>query len=363
MDEDSASAASDLTAARSSAVPLRVDHVTEPPAAPGVTLYGTDIEGTELRVAVPEPSTVDRPLETGQWYRFDSVVRATSRGAELLCPSGDGSVAPIDAPARRSDPPADRADPWLVQLGASEELVAVTVTLRPMDGVGSIGADDPETFEVGAVCFAPCNGAGDTTVYHREAPATRDEHLLLAHVVEDLSEADGTTLVTRGGSDHAPLALLSQRLALAGAGDVVATGAEQVLERCFHADADRVAVRAGADTLAEAARQLGIETDPVLLDDYEIGLHPADWREWAIEPTPLSDISDPRMTDRDYSALVERYLGADDESVDSAQLAQCLKAYASADCSLLCALATDGTAAQLGCPRLSGRLSDRDQSG
>ena len=133
-----------------------------------------------------------------------------------------------------------------------------------------------------------------------------------------------------------------------------------MLEECFHADAERVAVRARADTLVEAAQQLGIETGPVLLDDYDTGLNPADWREnWAMETTPLSNVSDPRMTDRDYSALVERYLGAEDESVDSAQLAQCLKAYASADLGLLRELATEGTVAQLGCPRLSGRLPGR----
>lgn len=357
-------AASELTAERSLAVPLRVDYVTENPAEPASTVYCTDIEGTELRVAVPGQSTVDLQLETGQWYRFDGVVRAESLGAELLCPPRDRSVGRIDVPERRTNPPlAEVEDPWLVQLGASEDLIAVTVQPRPTDGVESIRADDPETFEIGAVCFAHCDGADDTTIYHREEPATRDEHLLLEHVVEDLSEAEGATLVTRG-SDHHPLELLYQRLALAGEGSVVATGVEQVLEECFHADAERVAVRAGADTLVEAAQQLGIETGPVLLDEYETGLHPTDWREnWAIETTPLSDVSDPRMTDRDYSALVERYLGAEDESMDSAQLAQCLKAYASADLSLLRELVTEGTTAQLGCPRLSRRLTGRGQSG
>jgi hypothetical protein len=357
-------AASELTTERSSAVPLRVDYVTENPAEPASTVHCTDIEGTELRVAVPEPSTVDPQLETGQWYRFDGVVRAKSRGAELLCPSEDGSIKRIDVPEQRTNPPlAEPEDQWLVQLGASEERIAVTVQPRPTDGVGSIRADDPETFEIGAVCLAHCDEAGDTTVYHREGPATRDEHLLLEHVAEDLSEAQEATLLTCG-SDYQPLELLYQRLALAGEGDVVATGAERVLEECFHGDAERVAVRAGADTLVEAAQQLGIETGAVLLDDYDTGLDPADWREnWAIETTPLSDVSDPRMTDRDYSALVERYLDAEDESVDSAQLAQCLKAYASADLGLLRELVTEGTVAQLGCPRLSGRLPGRGQSG
>jgi hypothetical protein len=364
MDERNMRAASELTPERSSAVPLRVDHVTKNPAEPASKLYCTDIEGTELRVAVPEPSTVDPQLETGQWYRFDGVVRAKSLGAEILCPPGDRSVGRINVPERRTNPPlAEREDQWLVQLGASEERIAVTVQPRPTDGVGSIRPDDPETFEIGAVCFAHCDGTGDTTVYHREEPATRDEHLLLEHVVADLSEAEGATLLTRG-SDHHPLELLHQRLALAGEGDVVATGAERVLGECFHANVDRVTLRAGADTLVEAAQQSGIETGAVHLDDYDTGLDPADWREnWAIETTPLSDVSDPRMTDQDYAALVERYLGAEDESVDSAQLGQCLKAYASADLDLLREFATEDTVAQLGCPRLFGRLPDRGQSG
>ncbi len=350
------SAARELTPERSSAVPLRVDHVTASPAEPTATVHCTDTEGTKLRVAVPEPSALDPQLETGRWYRFDGVVRATSPGAELLCPSGDSSAERIDAPERRTHPPlAELDDPWLVQLGASEQVIAVTVQPRPTDGAGSVRADDPETFEIGAVCFAHCDGTGDTTVYHREESATRDEHLLLEHVVEDLSAAAGTTLLTRG-SDHRPLELLSQRLALAGEGDVVATGAEQVLAGCFHADADRVAIRAETDTLVEAARQLGIDTGSVLLDDYETGLDPADWRaNWAIETTPLSGPSDPQMTDRDYATLVERYLGAEDEAVDSAQLSDCLKAYASADLGLLRGLVTEGAVAQLGCPQPSGR--------
>lgn len=128
----------------------------------------------------------------------------------------------------------------------------------------------------------------------------------------------------------------------------------------FHATADSVAVRTGADTLVEAARQLDIEADPVLLSDYEIGINPADWRQgWKIDNTSLSDVSDPQMTDRDYATLVERYLRVEREPVDSAALADCLKAYASADRSLLRELATHGAMDQAGCPRLSDRLLER----
>ena len=355
MDERKMSAARELTPERSSAVPLRVDHVTASPAEPTVTVHCTDTEGTKLRVAVPEPSALDPQLETGQWYRFDGVVRAESPGAELLCPSGDSSAERIDAPERRTHPPLTEIDdPWLVQLEESTQAIAVTVQPRPTNGAGSVRADDPETFEIGAVCFAHCGDSGDTTVYHREEPDTRDEHLLLEHVVEDLSGA-AATLVARGGGNR-QLALLYERLALAAEGDIVETGAERVLEGCFHANPERVVGRAEANTLVEVAQQLGIEAGPVCLGDYDTGLDPADWRaNWALETTPLSDVSDPQMTDQDYSVLVERYLGAEDESVDSAQLAQCLKAYASADLDLLCGLVTAGAVAQLGCPRLSGR--------
>lgn len=348
-----------LTSTDNSAVPLRVDHVTDTQATSAPGIYCTDIEGTKVRVVIREPSTADLSLETGEWYQFDGVVRSRSFRADLLFPPGDSDIERIDTPEGQTHPPLTELDaPWLVQLDASDELIAVTVQLRPTDSVGTIRVEDPKTFEIGAVCLAYCSGPGDTTVYHREEPDTRDEHLLLEHVVEDLSETAGPTLVTRGGNRF-PLETLYRRLALASGGDIVATEAEQVLDGCFHANAESVAARAEADTLAEAARRLDIDYTPVLVSDYDIGIDPPDWREnWESDSTSLSDLSDPRMTDRDYTTLVERYLGAEDDSVDSAQLAHCLKAYASADLGLLCELVTHGTMDQLGCPRVSGHLLD-----
>jgi len=346
-----------------SVVPLRVDRVADNPGEPARRLYCTDIEGTELRLTIRASSAADLPLETGEWYRFGGVVRAGSLEAELLFPPGDGSLERIDPPERRTPPSLSDADePWLIQLGASEEIIAVTVQPRPTDVPRSVRAGDPETFEIGAVCFAYCDGSGDTAVYHREEPDTRDERLLLQHVVEDLSEAEGATLVAHG-SDHSPLEMLYTRLALAARGELVDTGAERVLEECHHADPERVTVRAGADTLTGAARHLGIEVGPVLLDDYDIGVDLTEWREdWELGTLPLSDVSDPRMTDQDYATLVERYLGTGDGSAESTQLGQCLNSYASADLALLCGLVTHGTLDRLGCPQLAGRLPRRDQS-
>jgi hypothetical protein len=347
-----------ITAERGSAVPLRVDRVADDPSEPTSTLHCTDIEGTELRVTVREPSATDVPWETGEWYRFDGVVRSSSLGSHLLFPSGDGSVERIEAPERQTHPPLAELDaPWLVQLGASDERIAVTVQPRPTEATGSVRVEDPSTYEIGAVCFAYCDRPGDATIYHREEPGTRDEQLLLEHVVEDLSAAAGATLVTRE-SDHAPLEMLYRRLKRASDDDVVATGAERVLDGCFHATPEGVAVRAGADTLVEAARQLGVEVEPVLLSDYDIGIDPVDWRE-EIDAMALDAVSDPRMTDRDYGALLERYLGAEAESIDSAELARCLKAYASADCGLLCSLVSHDTVGRLGCRRLSERLLEQ----
>jgi hypothetical protein len=353
-------ASREVTAERSSAIPLRVDHVTDGPAEPMSVVYCTDIEGTELQVVVREPSITDLPREAGEWYRFDGVVRSRSLGTHLLFPSGDSTVERIDAPERRGHPPmAERDAPWLAQLGASDNRIAVTVQPRPTGASKQIRVSDPETFEIGAICFAHCDQSGDATVYHREEPETRDEQLLLEHVVEDLSEAEGATLVTRG-SNQPPLGLLYQRLTRASGGDAVAAGAEQVLHRCFHATTAGVAARAEVDTLVEAADQLDVEVDTVLLSDYDIGIDPADWREdWEIDSTSLSDVSDPQMTDRDYTALVEQYLGVENESVDSAQLARCLKAYASADLTLLRELVTHGAMDRLGCPQLSDRLFER----
>lgn len=350
-------ASREVTAERGSAIPLRVDHVADGPTEPMSTVYCTDIEGTELQVVVREPSTTGLPREAGAWYRFDGVVRSRSLGTHLLFPSGDSTVERIDAPERRGHPPmAERDAPWLAQLGASDDRIAMTVQPRPTGASKRIRVGDPETFEIGAVCFAPCDQSGDATVYHREEPALRDEELLLEHVVEDLSEAEGATLVTRGGN-QSPLGLLYQRLTRASGGDVLAAGAEEVLHGCFHATTAGVAARSDVDTLVEAAHQLDVEVDTVLLSDYDIGVDPADWREnWEIDSTPLSDVSDPQMTDRDYTVLVEQYLDVGNESVDSAQLARCLKAYVSADLTLLRELVAHGAMDRLGCPRLSDRL-------
>ena len=351
-------ASREITAERGLAVPLRVDSVADDPAEPTSMIHCTDIEGTELRVAVQEPSATASSLETGKWYRFNRVVRSRSLRAHLLFPSGTGSVERIETPERQTHPPLAELDtPWLVQLGASDERIAVTVQPRPTDGTGSIRVEDPDTYEIAAVCFAYCDRSSDATVYHREDSDTRDEQLLLEHVVEDLFETDGATLITRG-YDRFPLEMLYQRLRQASGGDVVGTGAERVLDGCFHATPESVPTGLEADTVVEAARQLGIEVDPILLSDYNIGVDRADWRG-EIDTVPLSDVSDPQMTDGDYAMLVERYLGPEDDSVDSAQLARCLKAYASADLGLLRALTAHGTMDRLGCLRLSERRLGR----
>ena len=307
----------EVTADGGSEIPLRVDHVVGDPAEPMATVYCTDIERTELRVVIRGPSTADPPM------------------------------AELDAP-------------WLVQLGASDNRIAMTVQPRSTSASKRIRVGDPETFEIGAVCFAHCDQPGDATVYHREDPETRDEQLLLEHVVEDLSQAEGATLLTRSGGTQSPLGLLSQRLARASGGGVLAAGAEEVLHGCFHATTAGVAARSELDTLGEVAHQLDIEVDTVLLSDYDIGIDPADWREnWEIDSTPLSDVADPRMTDRDYTVLVEQYLSIENESVDSAQLARCLKAYASADLALLRELVAHGTMDRVGCPKLSEGVCKR----
>jgi hypothetical protein len=332
---------------------LRVERVTADENGVATTLYCTDVEGTELRVAIGDPPTAGPDWKTGQWYRFDGVVRSTTPGAELLFSAGDGGTERVAPPeGRPHPPPAELDDPWLIQLGASDEVVAVTVQPRPTDGTTIPRADAPETFEIGAVCFA--HHGADATVYHREEPDTRDEHLLLQHVVADLSELEGATLVTHG-TGRSPLGMLRARLELAAGGDVVDEGGGAVLDACFHADLARVANRAGDGTLTATARRLGIEHAPVRLDDYETGLDPVNWRdESKASESALSDVSDPRMIDRDYAVLVERYLGTDDESAAATELGRCLKAYASADLPLLEELAAHDATAQLGCPRSAG---------
>lgn len=72
-------------------------------------------------------------------------------------------------------------------------------------------------------------------------------------------------------------------------------------------------------------------------------------------------LSDLPVTDRDYATLVERYLGADEGSVDPAQLAHCLKACASANLGPVRdrEFVAHGTMNRLGCPQLSDCLLER----
>ncbi|MFT4945299.1 MAG: hypothetical protein ACI9K3_001246 [Halovenus sp.] len=331
-------------------VPFRVDQITGGSGQPEHTLYCTDIEGTELRVSAHRSLVPDPAWETGEWYQFDDVRRSDSSGAELRVPSG-AAVEGTAAPEQKTQPsPTALEDPWLLQLGASKERVAVTVQPRPTGTVAGIRADDPDTFEIGAVCFA--HGDGDTAVYHREEPDHTDEQHLLEHVVRDLTEADGATLLT-GGTGQSPLELLGTRLDVAADGDIVDEGAAGALEGCFHADLRRVAARMGVDTLGAVAQQLGIEHSPVRLDSYDLGIAPADWRaDWDIDDTPLSSVADPQMTDRDYAFLVERYLGDESESEHASEHSRCLKAHASAELSVLGELGADDAVGRLGCPRL-----------
>ncbi len=338
-----------------SIVALQVNRVTDDSVKSPHTLYCTDIEGTKLRVALQD-SSISPGLETGQWYRFDGVIRSQTLETELRVAPETGSVEPIDAPRMQSFPPlSELEDPGLIQTDTSSEIIAVTVQPRIADGATGVRVGDPETFEIGAVCFAHCLQA-DETVYHREESELRDEHLLLRHVFEDLSDLDGATLVT-DETDYSPIEMLYQRLALAADGEIIDSGATHVLDDCFHASIDRIAGRRESETVMGAAQKLDIAANPVSLDSHNIGINLADWRgEWKELPETLSTVSDPRMVDRDYATLVERYVGAEDESADSSQLAQCLKAYASADLELIRGFAAHGSLDQLGCPRIAGRI-------
>jgi hypothetical protein len=330
-------------------VPLRVDRVTDSPGQSGGTLHCTDIEGTALRLSVNGSPVPNTTWETGGWYRFDSV-RRSGTGTELAALSGS-DVERIDTPEQRAHPPlTDLEEPWLLQAGASTERIAVTVQPRPTDTVAGISAADPESFEIGAVCFEYCDGT-DTAVYHREEPDPEDERLLLEHVLEDLTAADGATLIT-GGADRSPLELLDTRLRATAD----SKGTVRALEGCFHADLDRVTDRMRVDTLRAVAQQLGLEHSPVRLDSYDIGIDPTAWRtDQDTDDTGLSDVSDPRMTDRDYAHLVELHLDDAGESVALPALSRCLKAYASAELPLLCALGGNEVVDRLGCPRLGDR--------
>ncbi len=336
----------------SSALPLRIDRITSDPRNAGRTLYCTGVDDTELRVEVPD-RPADPTVETDRWYRFDGVVRSRSPDAELLFPSGEGDVERIDAPERRAPRSSDPEDPWLIKLGEADDIVVMAVQPRPTDGMEDIRPGDPGSFEVGAVCLAPCDGTDDRAVYHRENPDTHDEHLLLEHVVSDLSENAGMTLVTHG--TRSPIELLHTRIDRAAGGGVINAGAERVLDSHFHADLRRATARAGADSLGAVANERDIEAGPVRFSDHNLGVDPADWRD---DPPSTTDTSDPRMTDRDYATLIEWYLDPDDEPAKPGELARCLKAHASRDLPLLRTIATSDAVGRIGCSRLGGRLPD-----
>lgn len=336
-------------------LPLRVDGVIRDDTGLATTLHCTDIERTELRVAVHGSSAVESSWKPDQWYRFAGVTRAESSDTELVFPADEGSVNRTEAPEPRSHPPRSECeDPWVTQLGASNEFVVVTVQLRPVDTTTHSSADAPESFEIGAVCFNHLSRDDDTTVYHREAPDTHDEQLLLEHVAEGLAAIEGATLITYG-PDRSPLALLRARFAVAATGDIVDTGAEQTLNRCFHADFGAVAARVDAETVPALAREVGVTTDSVRLDEFDLQAAPEEWRaDWHIEDLPLESRSDPRMIDQDYTTLLERYLRADDGTTSTTALGRCLKAYASADVPMLSELATNKEFASLACPLAGG---------
>lgn len=336
----------------SSALPLRIDRITPTSGDAGRTLYCTGIDDTKLRVRVPAHPGTDSPWETGRWYRFDGVVRSGSSDEELLFPPAEGRVKRTGAPEHQTRPSSESNDPWLIQLAEADDIVAVTVQPRPTDRMEDVRPEDPGSFEIGAVCFAPCDGTGDRTVYHREDPDLRDESLLLQHVVSDLSENAEMALVTRGA--RSPIELLHARIDRAAGGDVINAGAEQVLDRHFHADLRRVTARTGVDSLQSVAGDPDIEAGPVRFSDYDLGGDPPDWRD---DQPSITDASDPHMTDRDYATLIEWYLDPDDETADPGELARCLKAYASRDLPLLRATAANDAVARIGCPRLVGRLS------
>ena len=337
----------------SSVLSLRVDRVTTDTENDGETLYCTGVDGTKLRVGVRNLREVDTHPETDRWYRFDGIARSESPGAELSFRPGDGSVEAVDVPERRPVP-SGLDDAWLIRLGAADDVVAVAVQPRPV-GQGGVRPDDPESFEIGAVCLAPCDGSGDTTVYHREEPDIRDEHLLLQHVVSDLSERAGMVLVT-GGTARSPVELLHARTDRAAGAGVIRPGAEQALTAHFHANLDRITARTGADSLREAT-DLDAGAGPVRLEEYDLAVDPADWRrESSVDGLPITDASDPQMTDHDYAKLLESHLDAGDDTTGSAALARCLKAHASRHLPLLRGVATGDSAGQVGCPSLAGRF-------
>lgn len=337
-----------------SSLELRIDQIVTQTTETGderETLYCTDADGTQSRIEVAVSPQTDSPnWQRGRWYEFSEVSRTDSyTGAEFRFTPTDQShsrIEPLTITSPETDTTAPRAFP---RLGNQPDCLGLTIVAVPADEKAAVSPTAPESYELTAVCLNQFNSAATPTVYHREAPSSHDERLLLEHVFADIAETDAETIVA-WQSGHVVASLVSRHRHLKS-DEILTRNSADVFDGFFHADVARLGARHSHHSLIETAQSLGLSAEYPRFEPGALGRAPDEWRaDWALERTSLTSRTDTRFTERDYHTLIDSYLAGDTTTPEA--LAACLKNFASTPLEPLQSVGNHEIAARLGCPKL-----------
>ena len=350
---------------------FRVDRII-PSTMPGgdkmKTLYCTDSERTQTRIAITNPSSEDDSFECqqGQWYEFDEITRIhkvqTAGTPAFRIPSAHKHCESIEPPAMNdpsnsnsdSDSEESRTSEMSVpKLSEQSDRIGLMITVVPASGERAISPDAPDEYEITAVCIDSFDTSTDPPVYHRAAADNHDERILLEHVVEDLRQTNAETIITWSDNSD-PIELLASRHQQLRDGDILYRESDDLFSEFYYADLSRLGVRHGYTDSIEMAQSLDgdVAAEYPRFDTDTIESDPTEWRsEWDLTETPLTDRADTRLIKRDYRTLLESHFAGDSTTPDA--LATCLQSFVSAQREPLQFISTHDIATHLGCPRLT----------
>lgn len=338
-----------------SSLELRIDQIVTQATEAGderETLYCTDADGVQSRVESAVLPQTDSPnWQRGQWYELSDISRTDSyTGAEFRFTPTEQShsrIEPLTVTSPETHASVSRAFP---RLGNQSDCLGLTIVAVPTDEKTAVSPGAPESYELTAVCLQEFNSATAPTVYHREAPSSHDERLLLEHVFADVAETDAKTIVA--WQSRRVVALLVSRHRHLKDEDVLTRDSADVFDGFFHADLARLGARHSHDSLIQTAQSLGLSAAYPRFEPDALGSAPSEWRAgWALEQTSLASRTDTRFTERDYHTLIDSYLTGDTTTPEA--LAACLKNFASTPLEPLQSVSSHEIAARLGCPQLS----------
>lgn len=340
---------------KTSSLELRIDQIVTQTTETGderKTLYCTDADGTQSRVESAVPPRTDSPnWQRGRWYEFSDVSRTDSyTGGEFQFTPTEQShsrIEPLSITSPETHTTAPRAFP---QLGDQSDCLGLTIVAVPTDEKAAVSPTAPESYELTAVCLEEFSSETAPAVYHREAPSSHDERLLLEHVFADVAETDAETIVA--WQSGRSVAMLVSRHRHLKDNDVLTRDSAGVFDGSFRADIARLGARHSHDSLIETAQSLGLSAEYPRFEPDPLGSSPGEWRaDWALDQTSLASRTDTRFTERDYHALIDSYLTDDTTAPEG--VAACLKDFASTPLEPLQSVSNHESAAQLGCPQLS----------